>query len=292
VGNRYVFGSMLAVVVAAALILAMPSRTTAQLAETTQVTFDPHDVSGVWWVDAPGPEAIFARGKGKDASKCESCHPSEHTMPEPPLTPWAKEHAVIGDSGFHAAAGKNGIATLPAAAAQRNTCDPIGAPAQFWYTQLYPFEFVATPGRIFQFFEKQNEWRVIWMNRGHPSNPEPTYMGDSVGKWEGDTLVVDTVGFNGKTRIEPVGLSHRMSDSFHLVERWRRTRMGAMQVDVTYYDPKVWGDNPWGGLRHEFLLQPKMQIGEAYCTAEDNARFDAFVKPALQPARKKETSGK
>ena len=125
-----------------------------------------------------------------------------------------------------------------------------------------------------------------------PDDILPTYYGDSVGKWESDTLVVDTIGFNGKTLIEPVGLSHLMSDSFHLVERWRRTGIGTMELDVTYYDPRVWGDNPWGGLRHEFLLQPKMELGETYCTAEDNARFDEFIKPALQPAHKNKTSGK
>jgi hypothetical protein len=241
-------------------------------------SFNPREISGVWWVKAPGPEAIFARAKGKDTSKCESCHPSEHSAAEPELMPWARQNTIIAEGVVHGAMSPG----APPASMKRSACEPIGVPAQFWYTQLYPFEFVMTPDRIFQFFEKQNEWRAIWMKRGHPANLESSYMGDSVGHWEGNTLVVDTIGFNGKSLIEPVGIGHRMSDSFHLVERWQRTAPGKLQVDITYYDPKVWGDKPWGGLKHEFLLQPGMQIMETYCTAEDIARFDQFIEPALK----------
>ena len=56
-----------------------------------------------------------------------------------------------------------------------------------------------------------------------------------------------------------------------------------MDLDVTYYDPKAWGDKSWGGLKKEFLLQPNMQLMETYCTAEDNSRFDEFLKPLSAP---------
>jgi hypothetical protein len=244
--------------------------------------FNPRDLSGVWWVEDAGPEKLMARGRQGDASKCQTCHIPDHTMPEPALTPWAKEHLLIPDetSGDTAhVPAKSG--SVPMRGIQRNECDPIGVPAQFWYTQLAPFEFVTASNRIFQFFESHREWRSIWLNRGHPASLDPSYMGDSVGKWEGDTLIVDTIGYNGKDMVEPVGVGHLMSDAFHLVEKWRRVTRDKIELDATYYDQKAWGDKPWGGLKMGFVIQPTLRIEESYCSVQDNAKFEErFMKPA------------
>jgi hypothetical protein len=266
--------------------------------------FNPRDLSGVWWVADPGPEKLMARGRHGDANKCATCHISNHTVPEPPLTPWAKEHLLLPDAmaegtghpsaqasaqtsgrtSAHASGEASSAGGASMGAAQRNECDPLGVPAQFWYTQLAPFEFVATPERIFQFFETRREWRAIWLNRGHPASLHPSYMGDSVGKWDGNTLVVDTIGYNGKELIEPVGVGHLMSDAFHLVERWQRVSRDKIELDATYYDPKAWGDKAWGGLKMEFVIQPGMQTEESYCSPEDNAKFEEqFMEPAAKP---------
>ena len=223
-------------------------------AEPAESQFDPRDVSGVWWVNAPGPEKLFARAANGDAGKCQTCHLSEHTVPEPPLTAWARQHLTI-----HPAMGG---------------CNPIGVPAQFWYAQMYPFEFVSSTGRIFQFFEKQNEWRVIRLNRGHPKHLSPSHMGDSTAKWEGNSLVIDTRGFNGQNLIEPVGVDHRMSPAFHLVERWQRVGANELELDVTYYDEMAWGSKSWGGLKKKFVLQPKLELLHAPCSPEANKKFD------------------
>ena len=236
--------------------------------------FDRRDLSGVWWVDVPGPDKLMERGKNGDANKCITCHISEHTVPEPPLTPWAAEHLAIHPG-------------MPgdAAASPSDECDPIGVPAQFWYTQLYPFEFVITRSRIFQFFEKQDESRVIWLNRGHLRHLRPTYTGDSVGKWEGDVLVVDTIGFNGRGAIEPVGVNHRMSPAFHLIERWQRVSATELQLDLTYYDKIAWGRKSWDGLKKTFILQPKMELYQTPCSPEDNRKFaERFALPATRPS--------
>ena len=246
--------------VVAVLIVSAPCVASAQ----KESRFDRRDLSGVWWVDAPGPEKLLERAKNGDTGRCQTCHISEHTAPEPPLTLWARQH----------------LRAQP----KMSGCNPIGVPAQFWYTQLYPFELVATPERIFQFFEKQNEWRVIRLNRGHPEDLRPTDRGDSVGKWEGDTLVVDTIGYNGHTLIEPVGVDHRMSPAFHLVERWQRLSADELELDATYYDPIAWGSKPWRGLKKKFTLQPKMELLQTPCSPEDNKKFDnRFANPDFRP---------
>jgi hypothetical protein len=245
------------------------SQGTPRTAGTETKLPNPRDLSGVWWVDDPGPEKLLARGRNRDVSKCETCHVPEHTEAEPPLTPWAKEHLIIANDTYYATAGKpTDSGDSHPRMASRHDCEPVSPPSQFWYTQLSPFEFVVTPDRIFQFFENQSEWRAIWMNRNHPKELEPTYMGDSVGKWDGNTLVIDTIGFNGKDLVEPVGVNHLMSDAFHLVERWRRVDANRLELDVTYYDPKAWGDKSWGGLKKEFVLQANSQLMEGYCEGD------------------------
>ncbi len=81
-------------------------------------------------------------------------------------------------------------------------CEPLGVPVQFNGTHYYPFHFIVLPDRIYQLFEKQLERRTIWLNRDHRSDLFPSYFGDSVGKWEGNTLVVDTIGFNGEALVD------------------------------------------------------------------------------------------
>ena len=81
--------------------------------------------------------------------------------------------------------------------------------------------------------------RQIFLDgRLHPKDPTPTWMGYSVGKWEGDTLVVETTGFNDRTWLDLGGHPH--SDALHVTERFRRTRFGKMQLTITYTDTKVY----------------------------------------------------
>src|SRR5215475_1779209 len=73
----------------------------------------------------------------------------------------------------------------------------------------YPIQFVQYGDYIAELFEQNTWFHVIAMNRDHPKNLDPTWFGDSVGKWDGDTLVIDTIGFNGKTRLDTLGHPHR-----------------------------------------------------------------------------------
>jgi len=117
-------------------------------------------------------------------------------------------------------------------------CKPLGVPQSF--VTPYPFQIVQTPKLILMVFEYPNSIRFIPTDgRAHPVDPDPTWMGDSVAHWEGDTLVVDSVGFNDKTEVS--GYMH--TDAFHVVERYKRVDAG-LQYDVTVEDPNVF-DKPW-----------------------------------------------
>jgi hypothetical protein len=110
--------------------------------------------------------------------------------------------------------------------------------------------------------------QIFTDGRQHSEDITPSFMGDSIGKWEGDTLVVDTVGFNDKTWLDGEGLPH--SDALHLVERIRRVSHEAMTIDFTIDDPKAY-TKPW--VAHNlFELKPGWNIGEVVCV-DDNANF-------------------
>jgi hypothetical protein len=117
-------------------------------------------------------------------------------------------------------------------------CVPLGIPQTF--VTPYPFQMIQTPKFILQVFEYPNAIRYIWTDgRPHPADPDPTWMGDAIGKWDGDTLVVDSVGFNDKTEVS--GYMH--TDAYHVVERYKRVDTG-LQYDVTVDDPNVFA-KPW-----------------------------------------------
>ena len=97
-------------------------------------------------------------------------------------------------------------------------------------------------------------------------------MGDSIGRWEGDTLVVDTVGFNDKTWLDMVGHPH--SEGLQVAERIRRVGHDQLAIDLTIDDPKAYA-KPWGG-HMIFDRKVDWSLGEMIC--EDNITFDDFQK--------------
>jgi len=129
----------------------------------------------------------------------------------------------------------------------------------------FPLQIVQTPGQMIMIFEYDHYVRQIYLDRReHPKDLSPTWMGDSIGRWEGSTLVVDTTGFNGNAWLDQVGHPH--SEALHLVERYRRVDHDTLQVDVTIDDPKAYTKS-WTG-RQTFKLRPGWHLIEYVC--EDN----------------------
>ena len=118
-------------------------------------------------------------------------------------------------------------------------CQPVG-PFRMMARERMKFEIVAAPalGRIVMLFEdvSRGYLRTVALDRDHAANLEPTWQGDSVGRWEGDTLVIDTIGFNDRTWLNELGAQH--GEAFHLVERVRPVLGGRyLEYRVTADDP-------------------------------------------------------
>jgi hypothetical protein len=135
--------------------------------------------------------------------------------------------------------------------------------------QPFPWEIVQARDRVIMIFEYQSLVRQIFTDgRGHPKDLEPTYMGNAIGKFEGDTLVIDTIGFNDKTWLDPMGLPH--SDALHVVERLRRVDHDTLVDDYTIEDPKAY-KKIWT-TQKTFKLKPDWQIQEYVCTENNTVK--------------------
>jgi hypothetical protein len=149
----------------------MPGTQSSAAKENVSSPADPHDLSGMW--------EFFANIPGQGIYATPSKTP-------PPMTPWAKAKYNEAKPGYGPKAQAGGNDPIL-------KCYPTGIPRILFFPQ--PFEIYQSPERVFMFFERDHEWRQVWTGgRSHPKEMEPTWMGDSIGKWDGDTFVVDTVG--------------------------------------------------------------------------------------------------
>jgi hypothetical protein len=125
-----------------------------------------------------------------------------------------------------------------------------------------------TPDVMLFLYESRTIYRQIFTDgRSHPKgDPQPTWMGYSIGKWEADTFVVDTVGFNGKTWLDMRGLPS--TEALHVIERFTRPSIGRIDIDVTIDDPRAY-TKPWN-VKLAWRLVPDTDLIESIC--EENNR--------------------
>ncbi len=188
----------------------------------------------------------------------------------PPMLPEGKAKFDANKPGFGPRAVAGGNDPI-------GHCDPLGLPRSL--LSRYPIEFVETPGRVLQFFERGHVWRDIWTDgRELPKDPEPKFYGYSVGKWQGDTFVVDTVGFDERTWIGSLGYPH--SDAMRLQERYRRVAHDTLELTITLVDPKVY-TKPWVSDTQIFKLQPGTELEESFCVPSEE---DAYNRRMRYPA--------
>jgi len=126
-----------------------------------------------------------------------------------------------------------------------------------------PFKIVSTPGLVMMLYESDYRFRQIYTDgRKLPSDPQPSWLGYSTGKWDGDWFVIDTVGFNDRGVLDAMGHFH--SESMQLTERLRRRDFGHMDVEITVDDPKTYTKPVTVKVSHRLL--PDTDLIELFCS--------------------------
>ena len=221
------------------------------------------DLSGIWDPDFHGPE-------GLRINTWDSSDPFAKNPDKAPMTPWAAEKFKSVRPPF------GSLATFD------NTndpvqrfCDPPGVPRIY----MYPWEmtFVPTAKIVYILYEYTKVWRAVYMDRDHPKDPDSSWMGDSVGKYEGDTFVIDTIGFNDKTWLDQTGHPH--SDALHVIERIRRINHDQLEINVTIDDPKAYTKTFSATKLYRFTDAP---MGETLCAYSEMKQFQENVVDKTQ----------
>jgi len=221
------------------------------------------DLSGVWQTELETPEMIASRANN-DAAKFIVPGDDPNTFSryffnmlsdfkpgEEPLRPATIEY--MQKRGERTAGNPGG------------GCLPHGLPMSDLMSYA-PFKIVQTPTLIAVMYELDNNFRQIYLDgRSLPKDPQPTWGGYSVGRWEGDTLVVDATGFTDRTKLDVAGHPH--SESMRLQERFRRRDFGHLDVTITVDDP-VWYTKPFTVKATEILL-PDSDVLETVCNENE-----------------------
>jgi hypothetical protein len=142
----------------------------------------------------------------------------------------------------------------------------------------YPWKVVQTPNLMVVLFENFTQWRQIFTDgRDFPAERAPTWFGYSLGKWDGDTFVVNVTGFNDKGWLDDGG--HPRSEAMQVTERWRRKDFGHMDIEFTFDDSKMY-TKPWT-VTIPFVLLPDTDIIENVCENEKDVEHIFFggLKP-------------
>jgi hypothetical protein len=163
------------------------------------------------------------------------------------------------------------VARGPQDTGQYSTCNPPGVPQTF--AVPYFFQIVQSPRFTVILHEYLHLYRVIPTDgTPHPLDPDPFWMGHSIGHWEGDTFVVDSIGFKDLTEIS----GYRHTEALHVVERFRRVDFNTLQYEAVIEDPNVFA-GPWVVARN-FLFRPEFdRVDEFFC--ENNRDYrDLFEK--------------
>lgn len=141
---------------------------------------------------------------------------------------------------------------------------------------LYPIQFVQNAQTVVILIEPRHNFRIIPLNAKHPDDLDPSYVGDSVGHWEGDTLVVDVTGF--KEQLSGVSIH---SDAMHVVERFTRADYNTINYEALVEDPKAL-TKPYT-ITSKIMLRPGTRLQEYVCEEnnQDPAQFEKLLKDGL-----------
>lgn len=199
---------------------------------------DPRDLSGVWFLRLYNRQIMSTRGR------------------IPPFTPHGK-----AEWDKRVAAEKDGKPIADASA----YCWPHGTPRVM--NSPYPIQIIQTKGKTTIVHEVNHNIRHIYMDEALPQTVEPSFLGTSVGRWEGDTLVIETKGVSDMTWIDEVGVIH--GKQMKVTERIRKIEDGEAIEDLIKIEDPEFFTRPWF-MRDTYAWRPDLRIAEYVC--EENNR--------------------
>ena len=169
-----------------------------------------------------------------------------------------------------------------AAYTPKERCWPIGVPGFVLYP-VFPTYFIQTAEKVVMIWAEDHQVRRIYLNQPHAARVTPSWFGESVGRYEGDTLVVDTIGQNDKSAVDAYRTPH--TTKIHVVERYRVINGGkGLDTSFTVDDPDAFY-KPWGGRRPRFLLPNRpLNDMDQICAAGNEDHFDLGLDPVPQEA--------
>jgi hypothetical protein len=217
----------------------------------SDLPFDVHNLSAVWLLRTPYAGI--------------SNHP-------PPFTPAGKALYDLNKPAY-------GPKAVPPALGNDviGNCDPTGFPRNM-FSPSRAVEFIQLPAKLVQIFQYRSAWRMIWSDgRALPKieDVDPTWYGYSVGKWDGDTFVVNTTGLRPETWLDHFGYPH--SEDMTVEERYHRTDHDTFELVLTVNDPKTY-TQPWVSDNKIFKLNPMQQIEEEYCVPSEEQKYNSIMR--------------
>lgn len=247
-------GSMAALAAALATLMAVPH------AAAQQPPYEPpKGPAPRLWNGKPDFRGVWQTPRMADVTKDERCCKGVKDLP---FTAWGKQRW----ESYDASKGDYAGSCLPFGLLRS-----VGGP--------HPVQ-VMQDEKYIAFLWEQNTWfHVTPIGAEHPQNPDPSWFGNSVAHWDGDTLVIDTIAFNGKTRVDTIG--HPVSDQLHTIERYKRRDLGHIDYVLTIDDPKTY-TRPWESVR-TWTLRPDWQIMEYSCEENNKDLFEGHIKAGVNP---------
>ena len=272
-----------------AALAALCSAVLPAAAAETPPDFAP-DSSTAWIASSPDGE-FFAPPSGPGPVMRDPAHPRNPVQPtfrvadlsSPILQPWAREE--VRKANEKALSGK-------AAYTPKERCWPIGVPGFLLYP-VFPVYFLQTPKEVVLIWAEDHQVRHIYLNQPHSPKPTPSWFGESVGRYEGDTLVVDTIGLNTRTYVDNFRTPH--TDKLHVVERFRMIDGGkTLEASVHVEDPGAF-TTPWNAVQRYRRINavgdkadprvPRGPMEEMACAENNPDRFNEGAEPIPTAAR-------
>jgi len=266
------------IVVAALSWASALAQSTTQRSAVPRASDGKPDLTGVWqggstqrgsWEEANRGVGVGGSGRDPSAPAAPSSNDRPAGREGAPYQEWAAKKVL---EAFN----RRGIDDPTA------QCLPAGIPRTIMLG-LFPQQIVQTPNQVVMMYEYMNVFRAIPLNAKHREDLIPSYMGDSIGRWEGETLVVDTIGFNDKTWLAGAGTFH--SDALHTVERFTRVDKDQINYEVTMEDPNVF-TKPWK-LTSTLMLREGTRLQEMVCVENniDPDRYEKLLKDGVKFTR-------